>query len=91
MRYNIYKIQFTSESKKQFDSYTGKLKNQIADKLEKLAENPHLGIPLQGPLKGLLSYHVGKLRIIYKIKKEEIIIIVLSISYRRESYRFRIR
>ena len=86
MRYHIYRIQFTNKSRDQFNSFSPKLKKQIGTKLEKIAHNPHMGKPLRGPLKGLISYRLGKLRIIYQIIKKEIVIIIVSISLRKESY-----
>lgn len=86
MRYNVYSIQFTDKSRQQFNSYAPKLKKQIGSKLEKIAYNPHIGKPLQRPLKGLFSYRLGKLRIIYQIRKKEIVVIIVNISLRKESY-----
>ena len=86
MRYHVYGIEFTDKSKDQFNSYSPKLKKQIASKLEKLSHNPYIGKPLQRPFKGLFSYRLGKLRIIYQIVKKQIVIIILSISFRKESY-----
>lgn len=88
MRYKIYEIQFTDEAAKQFNAFPSKLRRQIENKLEKIiARDPYLGKPLQGTLKSLFSYRLGKLRIIYKIDKNRIVVIVVNISYRKEVYR----
>ena len=86
-RYNIYNINFTRESKKQFESLPAKIKKEVATILEnEIAKDPFSGKPLQGPLTGLRSYRVGTLRIIYQIIKGELIIIVLSIEHRKKVY-----
>lgn len=87
-RDNIYNIFFTRTSKKQFDSLPSKIKNEITKILEEdIACNPLLGKPLQEPLKGLRSQRVGNLRIIYKIVKNELTILVISLEHRKHVYR----
>ena len=71
------------------DPYMGKPRSKSAPEVRQspLASYFERGKPLQGLLKGLFSYRVGKLRIIYQIKTKEIVVIIVSISHRRESYR----
>ncbi len=86
-RYNIYNISFTRESKKQFGSLPAKIKKEVAAILEdEIAPDPFSGKPLQGPLKGLRSYRIGTLRIIYQIIKGELTIMVLSLEHRKKVY-----
>ncbi len=86
-RQNVYSISFTRTAKKQFNSLAAKIKKEVAKILEdEIACNPLLGKPLQGPLKGLRSQRVGVLRIIYKIIRNELIIMVISLEHRKSVY-----
>lgn len=87
-RDNIYDIHFTRTSKKQFDALPSKIKAETAKILEEeIAYDPLLGKPLQGPLKGLRSQRIGNLRIIYKIIKNELIILIINLEHRKNVYK----
>ena len=88
MRDRTHSIRFTKTSKKHFDSLKPKkTQDEVASVLEELARDPLIGKPLQGPLKGLRSKRIGKIRIIYKQIKSELVIIVISIEHRKKVYR----
>ena len=87
MRHRTYSIRFTSTSRKQFQAFTVKVREELANVLEELAKDPLMGKPLQGPLKGLRSYRIGKLRIVYKQIKTHLEVIVISIERRKSVYR----
>lgn len=50
------------------------------DALKIIDDNPIAGAPLFEPLKGLWSYRVGELRIIYRIVSEARFVVILSIT-----------
>lgn len=54
--------------------------------LERLAENPRLGKPLQGELRPFWSYRVGDYRIVYEIRDRELVVLVVMLGHRREVY-----
>lgn len=54
--------------------------------LERLAENPRLGKPLQGELRPFWSYRVGDYRVVYEIRDRELIVLVVMLGHRREVY-----
>ena len=54
--------------------------------LEALARNPRLGKPLRGPLAELWSYRVGDYRVVYEIRRGELVVLVLAIGHRRAIY-----
>lgn len=83
-----YKIIIAPRAKKQIDSLPSNIKSKIARVLvDILAVNPYLGKPLKAELKGMYSYRVADYRIIYSILKQELIIQVIKVMYRREAYR----
>ncbi|MBU1177273.1 type II toxin-antitoxin system RelE/ParE family toxin, partial [Patescibacteria group bacterium] len=44
--------------------------------------DPYLGKRLKGELKSYYSYRVWSYRIIYEIKKKELVILIIRIDYR---------
>lgn len=60
---------------------------RIAAALDHLSQDPDLGVPLRGTLKGCYKHRVGTYRIIYQIHRSVLKIIVIDIGHRREVYR----
>ena len=62
---------------------------RVIEKVEThLIRNPHaLGKPLSGHLRGFFRYRVGKYRVIYTIKNNELLIMVLKIGKRDKVYK----
>jgi mRNA interferase RelE/StbE len=82
----IYNIDFSSDARKFFRKLDYFDKQRIGKKIENLKQNPELGKPLTGKLSGLWSLRTGKFRIIYQIRKSELIVLVLKIGHRRNVY-----
>ena len=89
MRGHTYTIEWDREAAKVYGSIRdNKLKDHILNVLESvIAHDPLAGKPLVGPLKGVRSYRVGVIRILYKHYKERLVVVVLDIAHRREVYR----
>jgi mRNA interferase RelE/StbE len=54
--------------------------------LERLAQNPALGNRLAAPLAGLWSYRVGDYRIVYQLRRRELLVLIVMIGHRRAIY-----
>ena len=61
------------------------LKETLKEAIREIAINPLIGKVLQGPLKGLRSYRVGKYRITYSFTEN--LLQVASIKHRKDAYR----
>lgn len=84
----MFNVRFTGHARKQFESiHDDKLKNRLLAIFKYLAQNPHLGKPLVGEMKGQWSYKTFSYRIVYHIAKQELTIIILKIQHRRDVYR----
>lgn len=87
MRFNVLLIQ---EAKKDFEKLDGSIKKQILKKLILLETNPFLGKPLGNragmDLAGYYKLYAYKkrIRIVYEIKNEALIIMVISIGKRED-------
>jgi mRNA interferase RelE/StbE len=76
----------TQEAERFLKKCDNSIKNNILGKLEKLQENPKMGKPLTANLAGLWSLRIGDYRVIYQIKNNELIVIVIRIGHRKNIY-----
>ena len=60
---------------------------RIATAIDRLAEIPHLGTALKGDLRGLRRLRVRGYRILYEIRDDELVVLVVRIAHRRDAYR----
>ncbi|MBI2343104.1 MAG: type II toxin-antitoxin system RelE/ParE family toxin [Deltaproteobacteria bacterium] len=82
----MWTLRLSEQAQRFYSSLSGKHQIQMAHGLDRLVENPHLGKSLRGELRGYWSYRVGVYRIIYVIRRQEIIVEVLRIHHRKEVY-----
>ena len=62
-------------------------RTRIVAAIDRLAEAPYLGTALKGGLKGLRRIRVGNYRILYEIRHDELVVLVVRVVHRREAYR----
>jgi len=84
-----FKVILTQESKKDFDRLDGSIKKIVLKKMIQLESNPFLGKPLGNKagidLTGYYKlYAAGKIRIVYQVIKQELMISVISIGRRED-------
>lgn len=53
----------------------------------KLVENPYIGKPLVGNLSPYYRLRVAHYRVVYEIKDDEVVIIVIKIGHRKDIYK----
>ncbi len=73
-------VYFTSEFIKNFKKLKGKIREEIENAIDDIAENPEIGKPLRYSLKGLKSHRVENMRIIYTIE----VMIFISLQWVQE-------
>ena len=81
-----YRVLYTQEAAKCIGKLDGGVKERIRKAIGRLSAHPELGKRLTGLLSDRWSYRVGDWRILYKIRKSELIILVLTVGHRREVY-----
>lgn len=62
-------------------------RTRIVAAVDRLAEAPYLGAALKGGLKGLRRIRVGNYRILYEIRRDELVVLVVRVVHRRKAYR----
>ncbi|WP_456464577.1 type II toxin-antitoxin system RelE family toxin [Persephonella sp.] len=86
----MYEIKFTKTALKELNSLNKPIQELIIRKLEILSQNPNLlknNIKvLKGKYKSLKRLRVGKYRVIFDQKDEELIILKIRVASRGEIY-----
>ncbi|MCY3879708.1 MAG: type II toxin-antitoxin system RelE/ParE family toxin [Rhodobacteraceae bacterium] len=62
-------------------------RTRIVSAIDRLAETPHLGAALKGDLRGLRRLRVGDYRVVYEVRDEELVVLVVRVAHRRDAYR----
>lgn len=83
----MYRIKLTPIAAENIRKCNPRIRDQLIRKIEILKKEPIIsGKPLQGPLKGLRVIRaVGqRYRIIYRVLKNEIVVVILAVGIRKE-------
>ena len=86
----VWRIEFTSPAEKALEwvkFHEPDLFSRVITCLEALRVNPYQGKALKGELVGRYSYRVGSYRIIYKLRKGELLVVIIDIGHRRDIYK----
>lgn len=62
-------------------------RTRIVAAIDRLTETPHLGAALKGDLRGLRRLRVGDYRVVYEVRDEELVVLVVRAAHRRDAYR----
>ncbi len=82
-----WEIEFKKSAAKELRALPEKDKKMVWDKIKtKLVSNPCIGEKMKGKFKGLWRLRVGVYRIIYEIHNERIVVLILRIADRKDSY-----
>jgi len=63
------------------------LYKRLSRALDDIEKDPFLGKPLKGVLSSRYSFRVGDYRIVYTIRRNVLLIIVIDMGHRRDIYR----
>ena len=64
-------------------------RQRVIEAIDALGEQPLAGSPLKGGLRGLRRRRVGDHRILYELLDDELVILMVRVAHRRQSYRRR--
>jgi len=86
----VYSVQFVKSAQKEFDQLPAKLRSKIAEALVLLSQNPYSELLKVKKLKGtdeLYRIRLGDHRVVYEIRNEMLIVVVIKIGHRSDIYR----
>jgi len=81
-----YRLLYLPGAEKDISSLPGSVAGRVRNGVERLAENPRLGKRLAGDLVPFWSYRVGDYRVVYEVRDDELIVLVVMLGHRREIY-----
>lgn len=84
---NSYKIIIAKKAQKNLTKIPLKIVERIRTKIALLAFDPFIGKKLEGHYADCYSIRVWPYRIIYSIKKQQLIVEVIEIEHRGRAYR----
>lgn len=89
MRQRKYSVRFMSNAEKAFDKLDKGDKRLVVAQLEKLERAPELGKPLADGLAGFRKMYCARkrLRIIYRIENDQLVVLVIAIGERDKGFR----
>ncbi|HEX9147568.1 MAG TPA: type II toxin-antitoxin system RelE/ParE family toxin [Thermoanaerobaculia bacterium] len=81
-----YRPLYLPGAEKDIRALPSRVAERVRNAVGRLAENPRLGKRLGGELVPFWSYLVGDYRLIYEIRDDELIVLVVMLGYRRAIY-----
>ena len=81
-----YRLLYLPGAEKDIQALPQRVIERVRHGIQRLAENPRVGKPLHGELAPFWSYRVGDYRVVYEIRDEELIVLVVLLGHRREIY-----
>lgn len=82
-----FQVVIPKKVQKELNKIPGSFRQRIISALVYLSKNPYLGKKLEGERKGQWSLKVWPYRMIYEIKKEKLIILIIKIGHRQGAYK----
>lgn len=84
-----FSIRIKESAAKELKRITRLDRERIVAAIDQLAETPHLGTSLKGDLRGLRRLRVGNYRVLYELRDDELVVLVVRVAHRRDAYRWR--
>lgn len=81
-----HRILYTEEAARRIGKLDKAVKARVGKAILRIADHPELGKRLTGLLSDRWSYRVGDWRILYKVKRAEVLILILTVGHRRDIY-----
>jgi mRNA interferase RelE/StbE len=84
-----YEIRILNRAERELAAIPAKDRTRIGKRIDALADNPRPAgaRPLKGEFVGHFRLRVGDYRVIYQIRDEVLIVVVVRIGHRKEVYR----
>lgn len=87
MTKQTYKLKITKRARKDLRKLTEAVRNTVGSAIEALSSNPRPRGCLKLTDQGLCRIRVGKYRVVYEVRGDELIILVVRVGDRRDVYR----
>ena len=82
-----FSIRIKESAARELRRVSGSDRTRLVLAIDRLAETPYLGAALKGDLQGLRRLRVGDYRVLYEVRDDELVVLVVRVAHRREAYR----
>ncbi len=82
-----YSVRIKRSATRELAQIARRDRERLVYAIDRLGEQPHVGYPLKGDLRGLRRIRVGDYRVVYEVLDHELVVLVVRIAHRREAYR----
>ena len=82
-----FSIRIKKSAARELKRVAGPDRIRIVAAIDRLAETPGLGAALKGDLRGLRRLRVGDHRVLYEVRNDELIVLIVRVAHRRDAYR----
>lgn len=79
-----FEIRFTPRFLKEIEAYDREVQVRIIREINILKTTPHIGKTLHGVFKGVYSLRIGDYRVLYQIKGNEVVLLI--VGHRKRVY-----
>ncbi|MBM4177695.1 type II toxin-antitoxin system RelE/ParE family toxin [Candidatus Gribaldobacteria bacterium] len=83
----MYRVELRKKAEKELSKIPLIIQRRVSMALVYLSQDPFIGEPLKGNLKGFFSLHIHPYRIIYSVLKEQVLVIIIRIRHRKDAYK----
>jgi mRNA interferase RelE/StbE len=85
-----FEVRLRPAARRQLESLERPVQRRLVDAMAGLAEDPRpAGVKALQGLPGLLRLRVGAYRVLYQVRDDELLVLVLTLGNRRDVYRRR--
>ncbi|MCY3769010.1 MAG: type II toxin-antitoxin system RelE/ParE family toxin [Gammaproteobacteria bacterium] len=82
-----FSIEIKRSAYKELERIARPRRRPLVDAIDRLSENPFLGRVLKGELQGLRRLRVGNYRVLYEVREDTLVVLVVRIAHRQGAYR----
>ena len=82
-----YSLRIKESAAKEIGALPKADRERVVLAIDTLGKDPHQGAQLKGSATGLRRMRVGSYRILFEVRKSELLILVLRVGHRRDVYR----
>ena len=82
-----YSIRIKGSAVRELERVSKPDRPRVVKAIDRLAENPFLGSALKGRLRGLRRIRVGGYRVLYEVRNDSLVVLVVRVAHRRDAYR----
>jgi mRNA interferase RelE/StbE len=85
-----YSVEFVRSAQKELEKLPARIRDRVFEALKLLSLNPYSELLKVKKLKGaadLFRIRLGEYRVVYEIRDERLVVVVIKIGHRREIYR----